>query len=76
MGLTDYIRKVTEDTTPVLNEEASRINNAINNSGFDDSNTCDDLAYATIGVYIEDWNNDESETMKEKLHSLYCSTKS
>ena len=70
MGLTDYIRKVTEDTTPVLNEEASRINNAINNSGFDDSNTCDDLAYATIGVYIEDWNNDESETMKEKLHSF------
>ena len=70
MGLAEYIRKVTEANTPVLNEDAARIFNAINNAGFDDNNACDDLAYATIGVYVEDWNRDESDTMKEKLKAF------
>ena len=70
MGLTDYVRKVTDDNTPMLNEEAGRIYNTINMIGFDDFNACDDLAYAALGVYIEDWSRDETEAFSEKLNSF------
>lgn len=60
-GLQEYLLKTIGDAKPVLNETSSRIHAAVNAIGYNDSDAVNELSYAALNTYVEDWEKDRTE---------------
>ncbi len=70
MGLNNCIKEIIGDKTPVLNGINSGIYRTIESLSFDDTEAINDLANACLGLFIEDWSDDRSGELVNRVDSF------
>lgn len=70
MGVETYIDLRLLNTKPILSDVNSRILSALRNLNYDDKRAVDDISYAGIGVYIEDWDSDRTDELIKIIESF------
>lgn len=70
MGINEYIQATLKDSKPVLSDINNNIYTVCLNLTFDDNRSASELAHASLGSYIEDWNDDRSSEFIEGLENF------
>lgn len=70
MGIESFLDHELQNEKPVLNDANSRILTALRNLDFNDQKAVDDISFASLGSYIEDWDSDRSDELIKTLHSF------
>ncbi|MDD6560149.1 hypothetical protein MOZ60_01955 [Stecheria sp. CLA-KB-P133] len=67
MSMDAFVRGAVGNTRPVLKKENMRIMSSIEQLNYDDEQAIDNLSHACTGSYIEDWNDDRKDELKNTL---------
>ena len=70
MGIESFLDHELQNEKPVLNDANNRILTALRNLDFNDQKAVDDISFASLGSYIEDWDSDRSDELIKTLHSF------
>lgn len=70
MGIEAYLDSRIENSRPILSDSNNRILTALKNLNFDDQKAVDDISFAGISAYIEDWDSDRTEELMMVIDSF------
>jgi len=70
MGIEMFINHELNGEKPVLTDINNRIMSALKNLDYNDQKAIDDISYAGIGSYIEDWDSDRTEELIKVMRSF------
>lgn len=73
MGMKAYFDKHLKNEKPILNDRNNNIYTTALDISYDDSQASNELSYACLGVYIEDWSIDRREELREALEGFVSS---
>ena len=68
MGVGALLKAKTDEYTPVLNESNSNILSMFENLSFNDLEALNQISNTVLGTYIEDWSNDRSDELLERIN--------
>lgn len=70
MGIEMFLDHELKNEKPVLTDANNRILSALRNLDFNDQKAVDDISFASLGSYIEDWDSDRTDELIKTMRSF------